>query len=91
MCRSQLRGKVLVLNNAKIHHAERIEDMWPQLQAEGVEVLFLPPYSPFLNAIEYAFNKMKTIVIAAHPDNPRTLKDAIDAYHDNEGRGRDPD
>ncbi|MCL6457602.1 MAG: transposase, partial [Gorillibacterium sp.] len=30
-------------------------------KAKGIEVLFLPPYSPFLNPIEYGFAKIKKV------------------------------
>ena len=33
-------------------------------QTYGIEHLFLPPYSPFLNPIEYAFNALKQAVQA---------------------------
>jgi len=78
--RPQLRGKVLVLDNARIHHAEQLEALWPELkERDGIDVLFLPPYSPFLNPIEYAFNKMRLAVATAQPDNKPALKDAISA------------
>ena len=31
-------------------------------QTYGIDKLFLPPYSPFLNPIEYAFNTLKVFV-----------------------------
>jgi len=31
-------------------------------QTFGIEHLFLPPYSPFLNPIEYAFNDLKSAI-----------------------------
>ena len=39
----------LVMDNAGIHRTEEVMDF---LDSTGFTVLFLPPYSPFLNAIE---------------------------------------
>ena len=76
--RPQLRGKVLILDNAKIHHAEELEALWPELkQLEDIDTIFLPPYSPFINAIEYAFNKMRLLVKQAGPENRAALKEAV--------------
>jgi len=43
------RSSLIVLDNAKIHHAENIEGVWT-------------PYSPFLNPIEYAFSVIQSAV-----------------------------
>jgi transposase len=57
------RNSVLILDNAKIHHSERLTATWAMLKATyGIDRLYLPPYSPFLNPIEYAFNALKTEV-----------------------------
>ena len=48
---------VVVLDNASIHHVERVIDLF---SAAGVLVRFLPPYSPDLNPIEEAFSKVKS-------------------------------
>jgi transposase len=57
------RGAVLVLDNAKIHHAEKLDSMWVMIkQTYGIDHCFLPPYSPFMNPIEYAFCKLKGLV-----------------------------
>jgi transposase len=57
------RNSVLILDNAKIHHAETLQPLWQMLrQTYGIEHIFLPPYSPFLNPIEYAFDFIKTLV-----------------------------
>lgn len=60
--RQQLRKKpcVLIYDNAKIHHAEVLDGTIATLRDEGIEVLHLPPYSPWINAIEYAFNVLRT-------------------------------
>ena len=50
------KNSVLVLDNAKIHHDQELLDY---LDAFGVKVEFLPPYSPDLNPIESAFSTIK--------------------------------
>jgi transposase len=53
------QGSVLLLNNVKIHHTEKMTTMFQMLeQTFGILHTFLPPYSPFMNPIEYAFNKL---------------------------------
>ena len=53
-------GSVLILDNAKIHHATQVQDLWDMIKkAYEIEVIYLPPYSPFLNPIELAFNDIK--------------------------------
>ena len=43
---------VIVLDNARIHHGLSLPDNSP-------EIVFLPPYSPFLNPIESVFSVIK--------------------------------
>lgn len=50
-------NSVLVLDNACIHHDEGLLEY---LDAFGVKVEFLPPYSPDLNPIEIAFSFIKS-------------------------------
>src|ERR1700761_5180467 len=47
---------VLILDNARIHHDNGLLEY---LDAFGVYVEFLPPYSPDLNPIETAFSFIK--------------------------------
>ncbi len=52
---------VMILNNAKIHHAKLLKDVLdanPRLHLE-----FLPPYSPNLNKIEELWWRMTNSVI----------------------------
>jgi hypothetical protein len=45
------RGNVLVLDNLRVHHLTGLRE-W--LARRGIEVLFLPPYSPDFTPIEQA-------------------------------------
>jgi len=53
---------VLILDNAKIHHAQLLEDsLWTTIKTtyQIDHLYYLPPYSPFLNPIELVFNIVK--------------------------------
>ena len=51
---------VFILDNARIHHYSRVAELKNEL---GIELLYLPPYSPFLNPIENCFSKWKNTVL----------------------------
>jgi transposase len=51
-------GPVVVLENVRVHQAERIRQA---LAARHCEWLFLPPYSPDCTPLEQAFSKRKAI------------------------------
>jgi len=54
-------GSVVVLDNASFHHSSQAKLL---AAAHGVELVFLPPYSPDLNPIESFWAKLKR---ALHP------------------------
>jgi len=69
---------VLIMDNCKIHHAEVVEGMLQMIKrSNGIDVVFLPPYSPFLNPIEYAFNFLKNHIAATDFRNRGELIDRI--------------
>lgn len=53
---------VMILDNAKIHHAKLLQDFLSQ-HSERLELVFLPPYSPDLNKIEELWRWLKDSVI----------------------------
>jgi len=57
-----LKGKsyIVVLDNAKIHHA--IPEVEAVFELLGHEWRFLPAYSPGLNPIENMFSKLKIVL-----------------------------
>ncbi|GAA3942452.1 IS630 family transposase [Hymenobacter algoricola] len=69
------RGDVLVLDNLPVHHLGGLAQ-W--LGARGVEVLFLPPYSPDFSPVEQAWSKLKTGLRQAQA---RTLQALLEAIH----------
>ncbi|TGE11207.1 transposase, partial [Hymenobacter elongatus] len=68
------RGDVLVLGNLRVHHLTGLRQ-W--LGKRGVEVLFLPPYSPDFSPIEQAWSKLKTKLRAAQARTEQALKAAL--------------
>jgi transposase len=52
---------VLVLDNARYHHAKIIQP-WLEEMKDVIELFFLPPYSPDLNAIEMLWKKTRRAV-----------------------------
>jgi transposase len=72
-------GALIWMDNCKIHHTEAIDDLralaW---RAKRITIDFTAPYSPFLNPIEYAFNKLKTNVAQDNFKNTKELMDTIE-------------
>ncbi|WP_246558598.1 IS630 family transposase [Hymenobacter piscis] len=73
------RGDVLVLDNASAHKLEGVKQ-W--LAERGVELLFLPPYSPDFNPVEQAWSKLKTKLRAAQARTREALLQALQAAID---------
>ena len=55
-------------------YVNRVEEL---IQAQGAEVLYLPPYSPDLNPIEKAWSKIKQYLRSNRPRNTEALDQAI--------------
>jgi putative transposase len=70
---------VVVLDNASIHRSHVIRDAAALLQDEGIQLYFLPPYSPELNRIEASFGVAKSTELPERTYPTITaLKAAID-------------
>lgn len=71
-------GDVVVMDNLGAHQPDAVRTL---LEAAGVAILFLPPYSPELNPIELAWSKVKTFVRARRPQSlvqlHRSVKSAV--------------
>ncbi|HEY4541531.1 MAG TPA: IS630 family transposase [Noviherbaspirillum sp.] len=50
---------VVVLDNAGIHHGAPMRERQAQWEQQGLHLLYLPPYSPELNAIEILWKQAK--------------------------------
>jgi transposase len=49
-------GKTLVMDNIKFHHSIETREAMNDV---GAKALYIPPYSPRFNAIEYTFSTLK--------------------------------
>lgn len=52
---------LLVLDNARYHHAKKLKDYIESIK-DRLELFFLPPYSPEINAIEMLWKKTRRAV-----------------------------
>ena len=50
---------VVVLDNARVHTSQRVQERRPFWQQRGLFVFYLPPYSPHLNIAERLWRKLK--------------------------------
>lgn len=50
---------VLVLDNARIHHAQTFQNAIPKWEEKGLYIFYLPAYSPHLNRIETLWRQAK--------------------------------
>ena len=53
------KPRVLVLDNAKIHRSQKMQEKLAEWEEKGFYIFHLPPYSPHLNIIEILWRKMK--------------------------------
>lgn len=68
------RGDVLVLDNLPVHHLTGLRE-W--LARRGVDLVFLPPYSPDFSPIEQAWSKLKTRLRTAQARSHEALQHAL--------------
>jgi len=54
-----VKPTVVVLDNAKIHHAKLFKERYMYWQTKGLFFIYLPPYSPHLNLIEKCWHELK--------------------------------
>jgi transposase len=54
---------VVIMDNCGFHHARLVEPLLRDiLSANGVSLIFQPPYSPECNVCELCFNQLKTVL-----------------------------
>ena len=61
--RRKARKMVVVLDNARYHHARLIQP-WLKIKRNVLQLLFLPPYSPDFNPIERLWQHLKSHYLA---------------------------
>jgi transposase len=71
---SSMNSMVLVMDNVAFHRSASIRAI---CEAYGHKLLFLPPYTPFLNPIENLFSKWKQLVKRGTPESPEMLLELI--------------
>ncbi len=74
--RSHGKRLVLVLDNARYHHARALQP-WLHKKCKVLKLLFLPPYSPELNPIERVWKLTRRL--ATHNRHFPALEDVINA------------
>jgi len=80
-------GKPLtvILDNASIHKAKSIRPAIEFLKKQGVNLYFLPPYSPELNRIERFWHKMKYTLLSVKSRTAQMLQEDVVKILDNFG------
>ena len=66
-------GDILFMDNLSAHKVAGLAEL---IRSHGAYLIYLPPYSPDFNPIEFAWSKVKTILRRL---KARTLPDLIDA------------
>jgi transposase len=67
-------GDVVVMDNLRSHKSAAVR---AAIEAAGAELRFLPPYSPDLNPIEFAFSKLKAQLRKAASRTKHALWSAV--------------
>ena len=57
-----IKEAILVMDNVPFHRSIDVQEI---VSRRGHNLVFLPPYSPFLNPIEEMFNQLKSLIIEA--------------------------
>lgn len=76
-------NSVLILDNARIHHAstslkkEGLLSISETTISKNISLNYLPPYSPYLNPVEFCFNIIRFFVSKESPKTFITLKNVI--------------
>jgi len=74
LCPRLRPGDVVVMDNLSAHKVRGIRE---RIEAQGAELLYLPPYSPDLNPIEKAWFKLKHFLRGAKARTADGLDQAI--------------
>jgi transposase len=55
-----VKQTVIILDNARIHHAQKVKERFKYWQDRGLFIVYLPPYCPHLNIIERLWKELKS-------------------------------
>lgn len=67
-------GATVIMDNLKPHRVAAVKE---KLEAAGLKLLYLPPYSPDLSPIEPAWSKIKTLLRSAAARSREALETAL--------------
>jgi putative transposase len=73
-CYNPINRICLVLDNFATHKAKRVREKAGEL---NIELIYLPPYSPDLNPIEYLWKSIKRVVSISKIENKQELVDIV--------------
>ena len=59
------KGDIVVMDNMRSHHVKEVAET---LHAAGIELRYLPPYSPDMNPIEMLWSKVKALLCVSQRD-----------------------
>jgi len=77
------RQTIFIMDNAKIHHSEKVVETFSSLlETFKITVMFLPPYSPFINPIELCFNTVRTRIAKEELTNSDNFRDLVQREFD---------
>ncbi len=68
-------GILIILDNFKSHHAKNVIKKAVEL---GIDLIFLPPYSPDLNPIEFIWKSIKRIISRSFIDSRESMCSIIE-------------
>ena len=72
--RNPINRICLILDNFATHKAKRVKERASEL---NIELIYLPPYSPDLNPIEYLWKSIKRIISISRIDRKEDLLEVI--------------
>jgi len=70
------RGDVVIMDNVGVHKVAGVREA---IEARGVTLFYLPPYSPDLNPIEQSFSKLKALLRKAAATIDRLWRSSVPA------------
>ena len=59
LCPQLIQQQVVIMDNLSSHHPASVRTL---IEARGCSLLYLPPYSPDFNPIEWLFSQLKALV-----------------------------
>ena len=63
-----------MIDHTSFHHTEQIQDL---MATTDHQIVYLPPYFPFLDPIENLFNQLKNYVKRFNPTTPEEVSNGI--------------